>query len=99
MIKKIGLLMIIVSVLILPLSLTFERIVSGALFFIFILILCAIGFLMYSTAYADEVIQGYEEEEQDESKEELKPLSDWEQAYLTAIKSRKKESKEREDKR
>lgn len=98
MIKKIGLLMIFVSVLILPLSLTFERIVSGALFFIFILILFAVGFLMYSTAYADEVIQGYEEEEQDEIKEELKPLSDWEQTYLTAIKS-KKESKEREDKR
>lgn len=98
MIKKLGLLMIFVSVLILPLSLTFERIISGALFFIFILILFAIGFLMYSTAYADEVIQGYEEEEQDEIKEELKPLSDWEQTYLTAIKS-KKESKEREDKR
>lgn len=99
MIKKIGLLMIFVSVLILPLSLTFERILSGALFFILILFLFAVGFLMYSTAYADEVIQDYEEQEQDEIKEELKPLSDWEQAYLTAIKSRKKESREREGER
>lgn len=91
--KRLGIMLMIASFLLLPVVLSIDSILAVIVSIIIIIALFGIGLLFYSIACADEMML------YDKDTDELKPLSDWEQAYLTAIKSKKKESKEREDKK